>query len=1282
MAAVRITGATWPACPTARLGPFQDGSGNLWVIALNASSQATAYQSSDGGATWGTSYANTGLTASGGALDCVFDSTNGVIYAVELNSTHVAFIYKFTISTTTWARVDSGTGPTVQPDVNTQYPTFLCRRSDGSFVVVYQGPTATVMSVNYRQMYYITCTSAGVWGTATLAYGQSASSQHVDTKCAVLGASDRVHMLDTTSLATNTPLSSLSLSSANVLDTAQSIGITTGIDPYYYTLYYDATLAKVVTRAGAGSSNVWRATSQASPTWFNDANLPGTDTPASCATAFIYDTTGGTFYTFYRDSSTTDVFVNSTTSTTWGTAATQDVATAPTGISLGRISSGIGVLFNDSGVFFDKYSLGPQSYVRSAADTVSVSDAATRLQGLVGRTAADTVAVSDSATWPVPYSRLITGTSGLVSYWRLGDASGAAVDQKGVQNGVYNGSVTRGATSLLASDQVDGATSFPASSGSYVSIAANAAYNSGVPAISVEAWIKPAALTASTSIVDSWGGGGPWFLELTSSNRVRWYVADGISTDLQLAAGSLVVGSTYHVVAVYDAAGTMALYINGVSVGSPSRTPNANMKAVSPLAIDIGSRTSTTDLFSGVIDEVAIYNRALSATEVSQHYLIGSTAAIQALTRTASDTVTASDAATRAAQAFVRTSADTVTASDAATRAAYARTRTAADSCAVSDGAAGARGLPRIASDSWSVSDAAAGIRGMARTATDSVTVSDAATRAADARTRTAVDSVTVADSASRAAYGRPRTASDSWADSDAATRDVYARTRTASDSFAVSDSAVRAAFGPVRNATDAWTVADSAGGVRGATRAATDAWTVSDTAARLLGAARTAADSWAISDNAIRLLGVPRTAADTCAVSDSAARVYGLNRTAADSWVVADVATRLQGTARTAADSLSISDLALAGGGARIGSEGWTVADVATRGPGGRVRAASDSWAVSDLVTRIQGAVRSASDAWTVSDAVGGPLNVTAPAASATAAGRAPTTSASVTVPAANAPAAAVAPVETEGEVTPAAQATAAGATPTTSVSTSPPAAAGTAAAAPPTILILGPPVNLSAPAAQATASASPGSLSADHSAGTAQASSTAPPPSQTLSSALTAALSTGTAWPPTYERLLVLNPPAALALAAALAATSTHDTSVAPGTATADVHLSPEIAVKLAAAIALARAWPPTIEGETIQVPGPPIPAGVLVLAAVGALALPEVGGEIAQPPAGALALATVGALALGTPGRLQQNGTGALARATVGTLALGTPGRLQQNGTGVLALPQTGVLAIPDH
>lgn len=140
--------------------------------------------------------------------------------------------------------------------------------------------------------------------------------------------------------------------------------------------------------------------------------------------------------------------------------------------------------------------------------------------------------------------------------------------------------------------------------------------------VTVEAWIKPAADSAPGARVVSRGGPGNytyelaykynygshlerpgWMLNFASTGHVGDHVDQWIETE-QWA----------HVALVYDQS-TVAVYINGVPT-TPAMSYTEPLRSAAGIGLFVGSRYNGTSPFRGVIDDVRIYNRALSRTEI------------------------------------------------------------------------------------------------------------------------------------------------------------------------------------------------------------------------------------------------------------------------------------------------------------------------------------------------------------------------------------------------------------------------------------------------------------------------------------------------------------------------------------------------------------------------------------------------------------------------------------------------------------------------------------------
>jgi len=135
-------------------------------------------------------------------------------------------------------------------------------------------------------------------------------------------------------------------------------------------------------------------------------------------------------------------------------------------------------------------------------------------------------------------------------------------------------------------------------------------------AISVGAWIKNdvGAGAGTDDIVSYWNypSSRSWVLTHHKNDRYFWEImGKGFVT------GGTVSGDWTHVMGTYDG-GTMRLYVNGVQVGSAGGL-SGNLPA-STANVIIGSQANGSNYFDGIIDDVQIYHRALSDSEIQALY--------------------------------------------------------------------------------------------------------------------------------------------------------------------------------------------------------------------------------------------------------------------------------------------------------------------------------------------------------------------------------------------------------------------------------------------------------------------------------------------------------------------------------------------------------------------------------------------------------------------------------------------------------------------------------------
>jgi hypothetical protein len=96
-------------------------------------------------------------------------------------------------------------------------------------------------------------------------------------------------------------------------------------------------------------------------------------------------------------------------------------------------------------------------------------------------------------------------------------------------------------------------------------------------------------------------------------------MASSRDTAVAITATSVTLNTWIHLVETYDGS-TLRFYLNGALAGSLA--PTAYTPNSSPVAFEIGAEYAAgtrVAFFAGQIDDVAVYNRPLSATEVQLH---------------------------------------------------------------------------------------------------------------------------------------------------------------------------------------------------------------------------------------------------------------------------------------------------------------------------------------------------------------------------------------------------------------------------------------------------------------------------------------------------------------------------------------------------------------------------------------------------------------------------------------------------------------------------------------
>jgi hypothetical protein len=148
----------------------------------------------------------------------------------------------------------------------------------------------------------------------------------------------------------------------------------------------------------------------------------------------------------------------------------------------------------------------------------------------------------------------------------------------------------------------------------------------------VALWALPTNLSTKVRVINKWDNAGSgWLLDLNSDagganlgGAIRFRVTDpanvGNDTALVTAPGVLTSTTTFvHLAAICDrAANQLRLYLNGSEI-APSPVPIVGSPDLSMPGISVGMGTLVNGpgtYYSGVLDEVRLYDRALSDAEI------------------------------------------------------------------------------------------------------------------------------------------------------------------------------------------------------------------------------------------------------------------------------------------------------------------------------------------------------------------------------------------------------------------------------------------------------------------------------------------------------------------------------------------------------------------------------------------------------------------------------------------------------------------------------------------
>lgn len=194
--------------------------------------------------------------------------------------------------------------------------------------------------------------------------------------------------------------------------------------------------------------------------------------------------------------------------------------------------------------------------------------------------------------------------SGLVSWW---PGDGNTLDLTGGNPGTIVGGVTFSAGMVGQAFNLNG-------TDAYVQVS-NAPNLQITGQITLDAWINP-TVTGGRVIDKITAGGGDGYLLDTAGGKTRLIIGPNVLS----GATTLPTGVFTHVAGTFDGT-TLVVYVNGVPDGS---LVAAGAIPTNALTLRIGADSVGANLFTGLIDEVEVFDRALTQPEIGAIVVAGS----------------------------------------------------------------------------------------------------------------------------------------------------------------------------------------------------------------------------------------------------------------------------------------------------------------------------------------------------------------------------------------------------------------------------------------------------------------------------------------------------------------------------------------------------------------------------------------------------------------------------------------------------------------------------------
>lgn len=152
----------------------------------------------------------------------------------------------------------------------------------------------------------------------------------------------------------------------------------------------------------------------------------------------------------------------------------------------------------------------------------------------------------------------------------------------------------------------------------YVNVSDNANLRFGTDDFTIEAWIQKSNTERyQTIIAKGQTAAKEWSLYQSNSSQVRFYADNG---NIDLRSTENIDDGIWHHIAIVRDGDNVYLYFDGDLDKTQTGKNNIDLSTIKNITIGASAQGNAW-LWTGKIDEIRIYSKALSAEEIEEHYI-------------------------------------------------------------------------------------------------------------------------------------------------------------------------------------------------------------------------------------------------------------------------------------------------------------------------------------------------------------------------------------------------------------------------------------------------------------------------------------------------------------------------------------------------------------------------------------------------------------------------------------------------------------------------------------